>query len=176
VRARTLVDGLELGRWCDEFLVLERAGWKGREGSALSCSPETEAFFRDALVGAWSAGRLQFLRLDLEGRAIAMLVNFLAPPGSFSFKTAFDESHAIFSPGVLIQLENLKILERADIDWMDSCACEAHPMIDSIWRERREIVRVTIRLSGLRRSIVFSACRVLETLWRAFRTFAGKSR
>lgn len=170
LRARTLDDGLELGIWCDAFLALERTGWKGDEGSALACSPQTEAFFRGALVGAWEAGRLQFLRLDLDGRPIAMLVNFLSPPGSFSFKTAYDESYAQFSPGVLIQLENLAILEQADIDWMDSCAREHHPMIDSLWRERREIIRVTVRLKGVRRSLTFAACRLLETVWHAFRT------
>ena len=35
------------------------------------------------LAGAWEAGRLQFLRLDLGERPIAMLVNFLAAPGAF---------------------------------------------------------------------------------------------
>lgn len=174
LRARTLADGLELGLWCDAFLALERAGWKGREGSALACSPETETFFRDAMVGAWAEGRLQFLRLDLDGKPIAMLVNFLSNPGAFSFKTAFDEAYAQFSPGVLIQLENLAILERGDIAWMDSCACEQHPMIDSLWRERREIVRVTVRLRGLRRRLCFAACRSLETVWRALRALGGK--
>ena len=108
------------------------------------------------------AGRLDFLRLDLDGRAIAMLVNFLAPPGSFSFKIAFDEDFARFSPGVLIQLENLQILARGDIDWMDSCAAEHHPMIDSLWGERRSVVRVTVRLAGLRRGLTYYGCRALE--------------
>ena len=73
--------------------------------------PATEAFFREVVAAAWAAGRLQFLRLDVGGHCIAMLVNFLTPPGSFSFKTVFDEGYARFSPGVLIQLENLNILD-----------------------------------------------------------------
>ena len=162
VSARALADGEDVGAWIDEFLALERAGWKGRSGSALGCAPGTEAFFREALIGAAKAGRLDFLRLDLDGRAIAMLVNFLAPPGSFSFKIAFDEDFARFSPGVLIQLENLQILARGDIDWMDSCAAEHHPMIDSLWGERRSVVRVTVRLAGLRRGLTYYGCRALE--------------
>ena len=173
VEARTLADESELDHWCAAFLALEQAGWKGREGSALAGDPDKQAFFRAALAAAWSSGRLQFLRLDLDGRPIAMLVNFLSPPGSFSFKTAYDEAYAHFSPGVLIQLENLKILERADIEWMDSCACENHPMIDSLWRERRELVRVTVRLGGVRRGLVFAACRLLETAWHALRQSTG---
>ena len=91
-----------------------------------------------------------------------MLVNLLAPPGAFAFKTTFDESYARFSPGVLIQLENLHILEREEIAWVDSCAMDNHPMIDSLWSGRRTIVRVTVRLRGLRRYLVHAVCRALE--------------
>lgn len=162
VEARALDDRAALAAWCDAFLALEKAGWKGREGSALACSAETDLFFRETLAAAWDAGRLQFLRLDLGGRPIAMLVNFLTPPGSFSFKTVFDEGFARFSPGVLIQLENLAILDHPGIAWMDSCAAQDHPMIDSLWTERRAIVRTTIRLKGARRSAVWALCRALE--------------
>jgi len=169
VAVRTLDDGAALDSWCDSYLALEKAGWKGREGSALACRPETELFFREALAAAWAAGRLQFLRLDLGPRPIAMLVNFLCPPGSFSFKTVFDEDYARFSPGVLIQLENLDILARPDIAWMDSCAVEHHPMIDGLWTERRSIVRLTVPLKGAHRHAVFTLCRALERGSATFR-------
>lgn len=162
VRLRLLADGGDLAAWCDAYLALERAGWKGREGSGLACRPETERFFREALAAAHAAGQLQFLRLDVGGRPIAMLVNLLTPPGSYSFKTVFDEDYARFSPGVLIQIENLKVLERDDIDWMDSCAVDDHPMIDGLWTERRSIVRMTVPLGGLKRSLLFRLCRALE--------------
>ena len=158
-----------LSTWCDAFLELERSGWKGREGSALACRPATEHFFRDALQSAHESGRLQLLALELGGRPIAMLVNFLAAPGSFSFKTAFDEAYARFSPGVLLQIDNLDILDNPDIQWMDSCAAEQHPMIDSLWAERRALIRVTIPLEGFQRRLAFSAARTLERLSAARR-------
>ncbi|HEY0114329.1 MAG TPA: GNAT family N-acetyltransferase [Allosphingosinicella sp.] len=166
---RALADGDDLSAWCDTFLQLEASGWKGREGTALACRSETETFFREAMAGALGQGRLQFLRMDVGDRPVAMLINFLAPPGSFSFKTAFDEDFARFSPGVLIQLDNLKILERPGIAWMDSCAAEQHPMIDSLWAERRPIIRVTVPLSGARRRIAYTAARALEEVSAARR-------
>ena len=162
VESRVLEDRAELDAWCDAFLELEKAGWKGREGTALACDPQGEIFFREIIAAAWVEGRLQFRRLDVEGRPVAMLVNFLCPPGSFSFKTAFDEDYAHYSPGVLLQIENLDILDRPDIAWMDSCAAQDHPMIDSLWTERRSIVRVTVPLQGWRRRIVWAFCRALE--------------
>ena len=102
------------------------------------------------------------LRLTLDGKVIAMLINFMTPPGGFAFKIAFDEDYARFSPGVLIKIENLKVLGRPDIEWMDSCAVENHPMINSLWAERREIVRITVPLAGARRKAVFRGARLLE--------------
>ena len=162
VEVRRLAAADEVGPWTDAFLALERSGWKGSSGAALANAPETEGFFREAVQGAHAVGRLEMLRLDLDGRPIAMLVNFLAPPGSFSFKIAFDENYARFSPGVLIQIENYAILARQDIAWMDSCAVENHPMINSLWAERRAIVRVTVPFGAPRKAVLFHLCRMAE--------------
>ncbi len=160
---RSLTPEDDIDRWCDDFLTLERSGWKGEVGSALANHPETRAFFREAALGGHAAGRLDIRRLDLDGRAIAMMINFMTPPGSFSFKIAYDEAFAHFSPGVLIQLDNLAtVLDRSDVDWMDSCAAPNHPMIDSLWGERRSLIRVTVPLMGLRRTAAFHSCRMLE--------------
>jgi CelD/BcsL family acetyltransferase involved in cellulose biosynthesis len=176
VAFRRFADGDDLGDWCDAYLRLEKAGWKGEAGTAFACSPARAHFFREVIAGAHGNGRLDFLRLDQGGRAVAMLANFRCPPGSFSFKTVFDENHARFSPGVLIQRENLEILADPAIGWMDSCAAEDHPMIDSLWRERRSIVRVTVPLAGARRCVVHAICRALENTATAARTALGKAR
>ena len=145
-----------LDAWIDEFLALERAGWKGESGSALDCSDETRNLFREALNGAAAQGRLERLDLRLDGKPLAMLVNFICPPGSFSFKTAFDEQYARFSPGVLLQIENLALLDRRDVDWCDSCAAEGHPMIDSLWVDRRIVGRYSVAIGGAIRRTIFS--------------------
>src|SRR3546814_18975004 len=86
--------------------------------------------------------------LYLGERPLAMLINFLCPPGGFSFKTAFDEEYARFSPGVLLQQANLDLLGDDRIDWVDSCAAPDHPMIESAWRERSRLLRVNAPLAG----------------------------
>lgn len=144
----------KIDQWCEDFLALEQAGWKGSEGSALACDPATASLFRIALHGGATRGRIERLSLSLNGKPIAMLVNFLSAPGCFSFKTAFAEEYARFSPGVLLQRENLALLGRPDISWSDSCAAADHPMIERIWREKRTIVRVSIGIGGsLRRTL-----------------------
>lgn len=145
--------GLE--SWTDEFLALERRGWKGANGSALACADDTRNLFIEVLKGAAFAGKLERLELRLDGKPIAMLVNFLCAPGSFSFKTAFDEAFARFSPGVLLQVENLALLDRPDIAWCDSCATEGHPMIDSLWTGRRDVARYSVAIGGRGRRALF---------------------
>ncbi|MBM0168540.1 GNAT family N-acetyltransferase [Altererythrobacter sp. C41] len=154
LRFERLCDEIALGGWVEDFLALEQAGWKGRNGSALADRPSTRDWFAQTLHGAAEQGRLERLTLALDGKPIAMLANFIAPPGAFSFKTAFDERFARFSPGVLLQLENLDLLERADVAWCDSCAAADHPMIERIWREKRAMVRVNVAIGGpLRRAL-----------------------
>ena len=146
----------DLGEWTDSFLALENAGWKGTAGSALAQAKATETMFREALAGAAAQGRLERLSLTLDDRPIAMLANFITPPAAFSYKTTYDETYARFSPGVLLQCENLLLLDREDIAWTDSCAGQGHPMIDHIWRERRAVGSVSIAIGGKLRRAAFA--------------------
>lgn len=148
-------DDAHLARWTEDFLALEHSGWKGAQGSALSSHQATARLFKEALFGAASRGRLERLTLSLDGAPIAMLANFITAPGAYSYKTAFDERFARYSPGVLVQRENLALLGRAGIDWVDSCAAADHPMIDHIWRERRAIGRLSIAIGGRLRRALF---------------------
>jgi CelD/BcsL family acetyltransferase involved in cellulose biosynthesis len=175
VAHRQFADTDDLEIWCDEFLALEASGWKGRAGSALAAEPRTAAFFRDSVRGAHDSGKLHFLRIDLDDRPIAMLIAFLSPPGSLSFKIAFDEHYAAFSPGVQIQVDNLQILGRRDVEWMDSCSSEDCAMINSLWAERREIVRITVPLAGARRKTMFHLCRTAERAAEALRRTRGSA-
>jgi CelD/BcsL family acetyltransferase involved in cellulose biosynthesis len=145
-----------LARWIEEFLALEHSGWKGTNGSALASHQTTTRLFKEALFGAAAQGKLERLTLSLDGEPIAMLANFLNPPGAFSYKTAFDERYARFSPGVLVQRENLALLNKPAIEWCDSCAAADHPMIDHIWRERRAIGRLSIAIGGKLRRMAFA--------------------
>ncbi|MDO9361994.1 MAG: GNAT family N-acetyltransferase [Sphingopyxis sp.] len=169
VQFRRWKAGEPIEPWIDAFLDLEARGWKGRAGSALASHSDTEAWFRAILTAAGEAGKLDMRALDLDERPLAMLINFLAPPGGFSFKTAFDEDYARFSPGVLLQQVNLDLLDDPHIAWVDSCAAPGHPMIDSVWRERRALVWVNVPLSAVPDRLRFGLLTKAERLWRRWK-------
>ncbi len=138
--------------WIEEFLQLELRGWKGRIGTALSLRQSDREFFTDIVKRAFGNGSLMMLKLTLDGKAIAMQCNLISAEGSFSFKICFDENFARFSPGVLLEIDNLKvILSDPTVRWMDSCAEPGHSMIDRLWNERR-IIGNTLFSSNARSS------------------------
>ena len=155
-------DDAGLDHWIDEFLELERAGWKGSEGSSLASASETEALFREAISGAAANGRLERLAFHLDGQPVAMLCSLVAPPFSFGFKTAFDERFGKLSPGLLLQVENLAVLERPDIALCDSCSAPGHSMIEQIWTDRRELAMVTVGIGGKLRRRIGAALSAIE--------------
>ena len=155
VKVERVNDERCLATWTDHFLALEKSGWKGKAGSALASCDATAGLFRDALRGAAERGRLERLSLLLNGRPIAMLANFVVPPGAYAYKTTFDERYARFSPGVLLQLDNLALLDHPEVAWCDSCAAPDHPMIDGLWTERRAVGRYSVAIGGAARRAAF---------------------
>lgn len=164
-----LTPNSDIRSWIDEFLALELGGWKGANGSALASAPDTRAFFIEAMTSAHKRGAVTMTALRLDGRAIAMLVTLLSGRAGFSFKTAFDESYARYSPGVLLQRESLSLLHDLGLDWIDSCAAQDHPMIDSLWTGRRTVLTLALPLPGARSRIAFDAIHAATRLWHAIK-------
>jgi CelD/BcsL family acetyltransferase involved in cellulose biosynthesis len=142
VRFVRLAHGEDEAPWIDELVALEAAGWKGREQVAAASEPHVEAYVRCMLAEAHAAGRLDMQRLELGGRTISIIAHIESGSTAISFKIAYDEEFARYSPGVLLQMD---YLERGlALDWVDSCATPGHPMFDTLWLDRRPIVTVMV--------------------------------
>jgi CelD/BcsL family acetyltransferase involved in cellulose biosynthesis len=163
VAFETLRERTALAGWTRDFLALESGGWKGREGTALDCDPRSSRFFAEALLAAFDSGALRFFRLTHGGRPIAMIVNFIEAGAGHSFKIAYDEAYARYSPGVMLEIEMMKALEAEPrLFFIDSCAQKNHPMINSLWRERRTIVALNVSRRDAPSKFLFRLLTVLE--------------
>lgn len=135
----------EFQRWLADFLRLEASGWKGQAGSAFACQPRHEQFFRAITTRAYERGRLMMTALHLDDRPIALTCDFGAGEGAFAFKIAFDETHARFSPGVMLEIHGIRqIHDNPNLHWVDSCAIRGHSMINRLWSERRTLQNLVI--------------------------------
>jgi CelD/BcsL family acetyltransferase involved in cellulose biosynthesis len=131
--------------WIDEFLKLEAAGWKGREGSALACSEPNRRFALAILRGAAARGRLHMVGIDLDGRPLARCVSLLAGEGAFAFKTAYDEAFSRYSPGILAEVDRIRALhELPGLRWMDSYTAADNDVLNSVWKDRLTVARLLL--------------------------------
>jgi CelD/BcsL family acetyltransferase involved in cellulose biosynthesis len=140
----------------EDFLALENAGWKGRAGTALIASRATAAFVRSAVASRAASGAARIDALALDGRPIAMLVSFIAGATAFTWKIAYDETCARFSPGAQLMLEAApRIFAETSVTRIDSCADADHPMIDRLWPGRMVVGTLIVGPPG--GSLVHSA-------------------
>jgi len=155
----------DVGKWLDEFIELEMTGWKGKEGTAFGSNASHRAWLEEVVRSAAQRGRLMMLALRLNDRAVALKLNFLSPPGSYAFKIAYDETLSKFSPGVLLELENVRRLHsNPAIGWMDSLAAPGHSLMDRVWTDRTPIISLLIAPGRFLGRILLSSFPLLRTL------------
>ena len=131
----------EVDSFIDDFLRLEASGWKGRPGGgAFALEQRDASYLRKIIRQGFLERRVNLLTLSCNGKVIAMKLNLMGGGGGFTFKIAFDEQYAKYSPGLLLELENMRrTFDNPKIQWLDSCALARHPMANRIWKERRII-------------------------------------
>jgi CelD/BcsL family acetyltransferase involved in cellulose biosynthesis len=140
-----LAPGDDVDGWLEAFLALEASGWKGREGTAFASSPSHRAWIVDLAHEAFRRGRLDMIALRLAGRPVAMRLSILSPPGAHAFKIAYDEELVRYSPGVLLELENIRRLHAMpSIRWMDSLAAPGHSLMERVWPGRATMLSLLV--------------------------------
>lgn len=162
----------DIRRDVETFLTLEASGWKGRERSAMVIDRYRAAFAREAIHGLAERDLCRIHSLTLDGRTIASLIVLVEGGVAYSWKTAYDENYAAFSPGVLLAMEVTKThLDDPNIERTDSCAVPDHPVMSRLWTERRSIGTFVIGLTPQSDRIARQAARQLH-LYRETRNLA----
>jgi CelD/BcsL family acetyltransferase involved in cellulose biosynthesis len=157
----------EAARWIEAFLELEGRGWKGKRGSALACRSADREFFVQWASEAARRGRLMMLGLAVGGRMVAMKCNALAGTGSYAFKITYDEDYAHYSPGVLLEMQNIRRFRaRGDLKWMDSCADPDNFMMNRIWPDRRRMAKVVTPVGSFAGPLFVRALPLMRRLKR----------
>jgi CelD/BcsL family acetyltransferase involved in cellulose biosynthesis len=121
----------------DRFYQLESAGWKGREGSAIACSPKTRQFYDEVSRSAEQFGYLCIYTLELNGELLAAHLGLSHRTRYFSPKVAYNETLPQYAGGHLIVSEILQECSARGIteyditgvndDWKMKWASEARP-------------------------------------------------
>lgn len=131
----------------EEFLSLEAGGWKGQKRSSLVADRLHAAFAREAVANLAAVDAVRIHTIDLAGNAIASMIVFMMGGEAYTWKTAYNEKYARYSPGKLLmgQLTEWH-LDDANIVRSDSCAVPDHPIMSRFWQEREDMGTLVIGL------------------------------
>jgi len=158
----------------NDFLELEAAGWKGKEGTALASTPATHAFSQEMITARALANGVRIDRLTIAERPVAILVLFREGHTIFSWKIAYDEAYARYSPGGQLTLYSMQTnLKDPDIWAADSLAVPGHAMIEPLWRGRIRTATLLLAKSTAGR-LLLSAAQTDTDLEQTAKTFARK--
>ena len=141
----SIARGAEARAALADFLVLEASGWKGRRRTALVQDTAVARFAERVVDGLADSGHVVVDRIDRGGQPLAMLVCFGAEGHWVSWKTAYDEAFAAFSPGAQVLLNaTARFLDEGELVEIDSLAVEDHPLMNHMWPDRRRIGTVVV--------------------------------
>jgi CelD/BcsL family acetyltransferase involved in cellulose biosynthesis len=91
-----------------EFMAVEAAGWKGRQGSALAAKPALRAFFRFYCERTAEQGTLRMFRLRIAGKVAAVQMAVEVYNRLWVLKIGYDEAVGQCSPGLLVTAEAIR--------------------------------------------------------------------
>ncbi len=98
----------DLAATVEAGLAIEAAGWKGREGTAITSSEGTAAFYRGVAESFQARGELRVSSITLDGEMIAFALCLLHDNRLWQLKIAFDERHRRLAPGLVLHLEAIE--------------------------------------------------------------------
>ena len=155
----------------DEFIYLEAAGYKARNGVALATVPGETDYFRAMCEGFALSKRLLVLSLECGGHTLGMQIWLRGGDGLFGVKVAYNEHYARSGPGVLLHVESFDYFHhQTDAVWADPCASPNNTFLMRLYPARTRISTRLFALSGPLDHFVVRSLPVARAARRRWRT------
>ncbi|MHC2000961.1 GNAT family N-acetyltransferase [Methylobacterium sp. CM6241] len=135
------------------FLRLEKAGWKGRAGTALASRPQHEAFARALFTGADGPVRVRADSLLLDGRPLSISLALVASGTATLLKTTFEENERSSAPGLLLEARIIEALYGTGFAERLDSATLAGSVLENLYPDRETICEIVAAPSGAARMI-----------------------
>jgi Acetyltransferase (GNAT) domain len=137
----------EIHHLIEQFLLLESAGWKGKRRTAMLIDRFQAAFAREAIANLAEIDAVRIHSIQLDGKPLAMMIVFIMAGEAYTWKTAYDENYAAYSPGKqLVRFLTEWHMDDANITRTDSCGVPDHPVMSRVWQERETMGTLVIGL------------------------------
>jgi CelD/BcsL family acetyltransferase involved in cellulose biosynthesis len=110
--------------------AVEASGWKGKAGTAIISSPDTELFYSEIARSFHDRGELRLSEITLDGTLAAFDICLLYRNRLYLLKTGFNEGFRKLAPGLVLRLA---IIERCF-----ELGVDAHELLggDEEWKRK----------------------------------------
>jgi Acetyltransferase (GNAT) domain len=127
------------------YCQTEDSGWKGRNQTSLSHHPADARYFRDLLISLAANQRAFIAELVQSGRTIASGLFVCSGHEVVFMRTAYEETSAALSPGVLLDwMVTEHLFQNTDFTTLDSSTDSAINPDLMLWPQRRIMAHVVI--------------------------------
>ena len=162
-------EGQDTSEWFEDFLCVENSSWKGKAKTSIIQNMPDLAFYREMIASAETEYVVSFMRLTIDGVAIAYTLDLVSGPFVFCLKSAHDARYRKYAPGVILEYETLQQYHPTDQRvYVDSCTSPTNAMINELWPHRKKIMALAFSKRGFRHELAFKSAMLLKQ-------FVGKS-
>lgn len=130
VEHRNKAEGLE------RFKDLENKGWKHSRKTSIKSSKSISNYYDSLIADQAANDKIQFQELWANDQLIAASFRLTTGKHWFDVKTTYNEGFSQYSPGRLLELENLGQLDPNSFNIIDSCTSTDNYMINKIWPDQ----------------------------------------
>lgn len=86
----------------NDFVLLEKSGWKGQAGSAIGCSQQLVKFYQQTWQDLSNLGYARVFLLKSDQQILAAAIGFEFKQKLYLHKITYDETLAKYSPGSIL--------------------------------------------------------------------------
>jgi CelD/BcsL family acetyltransferase involved in cellulose biosynthesis len=133
-------DSKDVEQAFETFLAMEKASWKGEQGTALLSDSNDAVFVRRLLHNLAARRDASVALLRVDGAIVAAQVLMYGGSTAYTWKTAYDAKFSKYSPGtLLVDRVTEELFAGAEIQAINSCAAE-DSFMGQLWAGRRAMV------------------------------------
>lgn len=143
----------------EQYKNIEVKGWKGRSGSALTLHPATDRYYQAVIKEGSAHQKVQMQLLSLPEKVIAASLRLVTNDCAFEVKTSYCEDNRNLSPGVMLEMLNMRQLSESTLSRADSCTLAGNRILEALWPKRIAIYN----------SVYFGDCFSAKLAWHLTR-------
>ncbi len=152
--------------WLEDFIRIENSGWKHEEKTSIAENPIDMEFYREMVRAAQATNSLSFLRLSIDGVAIAYTLDLKCSSYVYCVKCAHDVNYRKYAPGVLLEYETLKKYYQPNMPiHVDSCTSPENDMLNGMWPSKAKITTLAFSKNTLLHHQIFKSVFFVKSLF-----------